>query len=67
MLKLYEDEVKILRYLDHPNIINIFDELNDKETNGLGLVTTLCEGGELFDKIQELEQFTEKQAAQVMQ
>ncbi|CAN0430106.1 unnamed protein product, partial [Ectocarpus sp. 12 AP-2014] len=44
-------EVQILRKVSHPNIIELVDVYED-EMN-LHLVTELCTGGELFDRILE--------------
>jgi calcium-dependent protein kinase len=43
------NEINILKQLDHPNIIKIFEfASNDKY---YFIVTELCTGGELFDRI----------------
>jgi len=42
-------EVQILKELDHPNIIKLVDTLEDDAF--LHLITELCLGGELFDRI----------------
>jgi len=42
-------EVQILRAVDHPNIIKLYDIYEDDKF--LHLVMELCEGGELFDRI----------------
>ena len=57
-------EVSILKQLDHPNIIKIYEVYKNK--NRLFIVTEYCEGGELFDKIYQLKRFTENQAAKYM-
>lgn len=57
-------EVDILRKLDHPNIIKITEVIQDQRC--YHIVTELCNGGELFDKIVEQEKFKEKQAARFM-
>lgn len=57
-------EVSILKCLDHPGILKIY-EVFQSNTN-LSIVTELCNGGELFDRIKELKRFTENQAAQCM-
>ena len=40
------NEINILRTLDHPNILKIFEFYSSKES--YSLVTELCQGGELF-------------------
>ena len=57
-------EVDILRKLDHPNIIKISEVIQDSRC--YHIVTEICSGGELFDKIVEQEKFKEKQAARFM-
>eukprot|EP00828_Plagiopyla_frontata_P041177 TRINITY_DN5784_c0_g1_i2.p3 TRINITY_DN5784_c0_g1~~TRINITY_DN5784_c0_g1_i2.p3 ORF type:complete len:139 (-),score=15.32 TRINITY_DN5784_c0_g1_i2:446-862(-) len=55
------NEVEILKSLDHPNIIKIFDFYED-EFNYY-VITEICYGGELFDKIMADQAFSEKKAA----
>jgi len=57
-------EIQILKELDHPNIIKVFEFYNNKSE--FYIISELCEGGELFDKIIKLKKFTEKLAANVM-
>jgi len=57
----FTTEVKILQTLDHPNIIKLYEYFEDEKN--VYLVTELCEGGELFDKIIEKEYFDEAYAA----
>jgi len=52
------NEVQILKQLDHPNIIKIYEFYQDK--NRFYIVTELCTGGELFDHIMDEGQFTEQ-------
>ena len=60
-------EVSILKTLDHPNIIKIFDMYEDQHFLYLVIeyprLTRYCSGGELFDRIQKITAFTERQAA----
>eukprot|EP01017_Pseudomicrothorax_dubius_P034140 TRINITY_DN4645_c0_g3_i2.p1 TRINITY_DN4645_c0_g3~~TRINITY_DN4645_c0_g3_i2.p1 ORF type:complete len:444 (-),score=68.62 TRINITY_DN4645_c0_g3_i2:420-1751(-) len=55
------NEVDILRQLDHPNIIKIFEFYQDDKF--FYIVTELCTGGELFDKIVRASHFDEYVAA----
>jgi calcium-dependent protein kinase len=49
---LWSTEVKIMQHLDHhPNIVSFVDAWEDDE--GYKIVTKLCTGGELFDRISE--------------
>ena len=54
-------EVSILKSIDHPNIIKIYDLYEDDSF--LYFVIEYCSGGELFDRIQKISTFSEKQAA----
>ena len=54
-------EVSILKVLDHPNIIRIFEVY--RNNSKLFIVNDLCTGKELFDKIQLYKRFGENQAA----
>jgi len=58
------NEINILRILDHPNILRIFEFYisNDSYT----LVTELCQGGELFYEIKNKGPFNEEYSAYVM-
>lgn len=57
-------EIDILKGLDHPNIIKVYEYYNTKRK--LYIVSELCTGGELFDKITRDKHFSEKVAAHVM-
>jgi calcium-dependent protein kinase len=57
-------EVSVLKQLDHPNIIKIYEVYKNK--NRIFIVTEFCDGGELFDKIFEMKRFSENQAARYM-
>jgi calcium-dependent protein kinase len=57
-------EIMILRTLDHPNIVKVY-EIYDSD-DFFYIVTELCEGGELFDRLVKSRYFTEKVAALVM-
>lgn len=57
-------EIDILKNLDHPNIVKLYEVFEDKHY--IYLVTELCTGGELFDEILKRKQFAEKDAAPVI-
>lgn len=58
---MVENEVKILRRLDHPNIIKLIAEQDTKPM--LYLVVEYVRGGDLFDAITVAQKFSEDQAA----
>ena len=51
----------MLKKVDHPNIIKIYEFFQNKEN--FFIVTELCTGGELYDKIILEEKFDERQAS----
>ncbi len=59
----FEQEIKILQTLDHPHILKLYEFFEDDKN--VYLITEICTGGELFDKIIEKEQFEEGYAARV--
>jgi len=63
--ELFKHEVTILKKLDHPNILKLYEVFEDDKR--YYLVTELCKGGELFDEIVTKVQFTEKEAAAIIQ
>ena len=44
-------ETNIIRELDHPNVIKMYETFEDSDN--VYLVMELCEGGELFYKVEE--------------
>lgn len=58
------NEIDILKKLDHPNILKLYEFFQDQKR--YFLVTELCNGGELFDKIAEEQQFSEIDAAKII-
>ncbi|CAG9329859.1 unnamed protein product [Blepharisma stoltei] len=57
-------EVEILKSLDHPNILKIFEVIEDNNT--FYIITELCTGGEIFDKIVSQGHVSENNAAWYM-
>jgi hypothetical protein len=41
------NEVKILKMLDHPNVVKLYETFEDEDT--LHIVLELCDGGDLFE------------------
>lgn len=65
-LDVLKSEINILASLDHPNIVKYYETY--ESPNYLYLVMEYCKGGELFKKLTEnREDFTEQQAARIMQ
>lgn len=54
-------EIDIMGKIEHPNIIRLFEVFD--EPKKMSLIMELVEGGELFDRIVERGNFTEKDAA----
>lgn len=63
LMKLWE-EIEIMKTLDHPNIIRLYETYVDESR--IFMVMELCRGGELFDRIVQAGSFFEKQAAILM-
>ncbi|KAF7458380.1 calcium-dependent protein kinase 2 [Cryptosporidium felis] len=57
-------EINILKNLDHPNIVKLYETYQDKDN--IYLVMELCSGGELFDRIISQGSFDEVYAANLM-
>ncbi|CEM37936.1 unnamed protein product [Vitrella brassicaformis CCMP3155] len=57
-------EVSVLKQLDHPNIMKLYEFYEDQRS--YHLVTELYTGGELFDKIVAQSHFSEEDAAVIM-
>ena len=58
------NEIQVLKTLDHPNILRIYEFYQD-DTNYY-LITEYCSGGELYDRIIDMKNFSEAKAAQLM-
>lgn len=54
-------ELRILRLLDHPNILRLFESFEDDQN--YYLVTELCSGGELYERIVRTGYLSEAQSA----
>eukprot|EP00744_Colponema_vietnamica_P003867 GILI01005857.1.p1 GENE.GILI01005857.1~~GILI01005857.1.p1 ORF type:complete len:557 (+),score=127.86 GILI01005857.1:57-1673(+) len=63
-MKKLNKEIDLLRSLDHPNIIRLYETWQDNVN--LYLVMELCSGGELFERIYKSGSLSEKDAAVLM-
>ncbi|XP_021917742.1 calcium/calmodulin-dependent protein kinase type 1 isoform X3 [Zootermopsis nevadensis] len=59
-----ENEIKVLRRLKHPNIVQLLETFEDKHK--VYLIMELVTGGELFDRIVEKGSYTEKDASDLI-
>lgn len=57
-------ELDVLRRLDHPNIVKIYETFEDLRY--LYIILELCEGGDLLTRILGMKEFSEKTAAQLL-
>jgi len=64
-IERFKQEVAIMKMMDHPNIIKLYETFEDQKN--IYLVMEVCNGGELFDKIIEEGHFNECNAAIIMQ
>ena len=60
---LFEQEVTILKCLQHPCILAFVDCYETAEH--FGIATQLLKGGEFFDRLQSLKHYSEKEAAKL--
>ena len=63
-MDMLKNEISILKLMDHPNIVKMYEFLEDDKR--IYIVTEICKGGELFDEILNRSKFTEKDAITVM-
>ena len=62
-MEKFKNEIKVLQQLDHPSVLKLFEYFEDSKN--MWLVTELCRGGELFDRISAQEYFSEDIAARI--
>jgi calcium-dependent protein kinase len=68
-LEKFRREIEILKKMDHPNIIKLYEVYESERS--LYLVMELCNGGEIFDRIiehiQNKKMYSEKDAAKIFE
>lgn len=57
-------EIEIMRKIDHPHCVKLFETFEDELH--VFMIFELCKGGELFDRLLEEGNFSERQASRVM-
>ena len=63
-IKRFTHEIEMLKMLDHPNVIKLYEFYEDDQR--YYLVTELCTGGEILDELTERESFKEPEAAEII-
>ena len=63
-LVLLQREISIMKKLDHPNIVKLYDVYDEEKT--ISLVIEFISGGELYDEIVKRGSFTEEDACTVI-
>lgn len=58
-------ELEILQKVTHPCIMQVKEILQDSEN--YYIASEICEGGELFDRILQVKQFSEQDAANIVE
>lgn len=58
------DEIKMLKLLDHPNIIQVYEYFQDDKN--VYIIMEYLKGGSLFDRLKAIIRFGEREAAYVM-
>ena len=62
--KKTDEEIELLKQLDHPNIVKLFEYFSDGDK--YYLITEYCKGGDLFDLIKKKRTFSELSASYIM-
>lgn len=63
-LQNLQRELMILKSVDHPNIIKLYEVFEDEKY--IHIVMEYCSGGELFDRLEKKGKYSEKEAASLM-
>tara|TARA_B110000285_G_C15109867_1_gene610385 strand:- start:1176 stop:1406 length:231 start_codon:yes stop_codon:yes gene_type:complete len=62
--ELLQNELSLLAQNSHPNLIRIIDLIEDEDN--YYVVSELVKGGELFQRLLEVKNFTESQGADIV-
>lgn len=65
--RIHQQEIEVLKQLQHPNIITFYDsyEDNNDHHHGLVVLTECIYGHELFDRVQNKRHYDEKSAREI--
>jgi serine/threonine protein kinase len=58
------DEIKILKELDHPNIVKIFQYYQDEKN--VYIIMEYLKGGSLYDRLKLVGRYGEREAAYII-
>jgi serine/threonine protein kinase len=54
-LDMLQYEIEVMKMLDHPNIVRLYETFHDEDNHVMHLVMELCEGGDLLDFVLKTE------------
>ena len=63
-LKMIKNEISIMKVVDHPNIVKLYEFFEDDEN--FYIIQEFCSGGQLFETILKKKTFSENEAAEIM-
>jgi len=63
-LKMIKNEISIMKVVDHPNIVKLYEFFEDDEN--FYIIQEFCSGGQLFEAILKKKTFSENEAAEIM-
>lgn len=63
-LKMIKNEINIMKVVDHPNIVKLYEFFEDDEN--FYIIQEFCSGGQLFEAILKKKTFSENEAADIM-
>jgi len=64
-INAFRQEISIMKMMDHPNIVKLFETFEDSEQ--IHLVMELCKGSDLRNRLGQVRTFSEPQVALIMQ